>query len=232
MGGTTQQKNTTTAQNQTSTQTQQQQQQSQQQQQQSGATSSALTPWAGNAGLLNSIFSQLGGIPTNLAGAESDALNRWGVIASGGNPYAPTIGGVANTLLSGGGPDRSGIATDAYNQFLAGITPTARGDYLDPATNPFFMQTVQAIGNDVESRLKGMYDAAGRDAPGAGNFGYQLAKGIGEATAPVFANAWSGERGNQTNALNAITNAQRNIRIALESQSNKARQHAGRHRRG
>src|SRR5262249_9354094 len=59
MGGTTQQKNTTTAQNQSYGQTQQQQQQSQQQQQQSGATSSALAPWAGNAGLLNSIFSQL-----------------------------------------------------------------------------------------------------------------------------------------------------------------------------
>jgi hypothetical protein len=118
MGGTTQQKNTTTAQNQTSTQTQQQQQQSQQQQQQSGATSSALTPWAGNAGLLNSIFSQLGGIPTGLTPAETNALNQWGALAGAGNPYAGQIGGVANTLLAGGGPDRTAMVNNAYQQFI------------------------------------------------------------------------------------------------------------------
>jgi hypothetical protein len=200
MGGQTQEKNTTTSQNTAFGQSQQQQQQQQ------GATSQSLTPWLTTSAQLTDILNRLAGIPSGLTSAESGALDQLAGVAGGGNPYAPAIGDVANMLL-GGGTDRSDVALDAYNKYLAGIAPTASGAYLDPSSNPFYANVTNTIGNDVENRLKGMYAAAGRDPAGAGNYGYQLARGIGEATAPVFQSQYNTERQNQLNALTGMPSA-------------------------
>ena len=97
MGGTTKETNTTTSQSQA---TQQATQQGSQQ-----ATQQGTTPWAATSGLLGNLLSQIGGLSPNLTDAESSAFGQLSANAAAGNPWASQIGGVANTLLAGGGPD-------------------------------------------------------------------------------------------------------------------------------
>ena len=178
-----------------------------QSQAQSQSQTQATTPWANTQGLLGGILGQLGGVSSALTGAETDALNRWAGIGAAGNPFAPAISGVANTLLAGGGPDRTGIAASAYDEYRRLLSPTASGAYTDPTTNPFFAQTAQTIGNDVENRVKAMYAGAGRDPVGAGNYGYNLARGISEGTAPIYSDIYNRERQNQLAAAGNLYGA-------------------------
>ena len=69
------------------------------------------TPWAAAEGPLKNILSQLQGINPNLTGTESGALD-W-LTANGGNQFAGSISDVARQMLNGGGPDRTGMLTDA-----------------------------------------------------------------------------------------------------------------------
>lgn len=75
----------------------------------SGSSSSTTNPWAAAQPLLGGILGKLGGAldTTALTPAESAALSALEANARAGNPWAPQIGGVAATLLAGGGPDRS-----------------------------------------------------------------------------------------------------------------------------
>jgi hypothetical protein len=165
----------------------------------------ALAPWAGTADLLDGILGRLGGIPTGLTEAEDAALRSLSGVAAGGNPYAGAIGGVATELL-GGGPDRTPMINDAYRQYQRALQPFASGAYVDPSANPFY-STADTIGTDVENRLKAMYAGSGRDPAGAGNYGYNLARGIAEGTAPVLQNQYNLERGRQLDAITGMYGA-------------------------
>lgn len=160
-------------------------------------------PYGPARGLLDSLLAKTGGVSSDLTGAESSALNSLLGGANAGNPFAPSITGVTNTLLGGGGPDRTGMASDAYTQYQKLINPTAQGDYLDPAKNPFYAQMTNTIGNDVQNRISAMYAGSGRDPSGAGNYIPNLARGVAEGTAPVFANMYSNERDRQLAAINS-----------------------------
>src|SRR4029078_4661563 len=106
MGGTTKETNTTTSQSQA---TQQASQQASQQ-----ATQQGTSPWAVTSGLLGNLLNQIGGLYSNLTDAESSALGQLSANASAGNPWASQIGGVANTLLAGGGGDGTPMINHAY----------------------------------------------------------------------------------------------------------------------
>jgi hypothetical protein len=168
---------------------------------------SQLTPGLGLGGLLGNLGSQIGNTPTGLTSQEQSALGSISSLGAAGNPFASSIGGVANTLLSGGGPDRTGIVNDAYSQYQSLINPTATGQYTDPNTNPFFAQTTGAIGDDVTNRLKSLFAGSGRDPSGAGEFSGQLGRGIASATAPIYAQQYQNERTNQLNAINNLFGA-------------------------
>jgi cyclophilin family peptidyl-prolyl cis-trans isomerase len=144
---------------------------------------------------------------TGLTGNETGAINSLVALARAGNPYAPAIDSYATTMLSGGGPDRTGLVNDAYRNYQANLEGTARGEMLDPNKNPWFSQVTQSIGNDVQNRLAGLYAGSGRDPAGAGNFGGWLGRGIAEGTAPIFSDAYNRERTNQLNAWNSLYGA-------------------------
>jgi len=173
----------------------------------SSAQTGRLTPFAPTNDIISRLLSSLGSTPTGLSGAESGALDSLTAMGQRGSQFTPAITGVANTLLSGGGPDRTGIVSTAYDDIQKALAPTARGDFLDPSKNPFFADTTAAIGNDVTNRIMSIYQGSGRDPSGAGNLGYTLGKGIGEATAPVFAGVYTGERGNQLGAISSLFGA-------------------------
>jgi hypothetical protein len=163
-------------------------------------------PWQPAQGALGGILGGVSGVldnGINPTGAETGAINQLESNAAGGNPYTGDINSLANSLFSGG-TDRTGIPTDAYNSLIARLSPTANGDYTDPNKNPFFAQTTQTIGNDVMNRLNAEYAGAGRDPSGSGKFGYDVARGVAEGTAPVFANQYNAERTNQINAANNL----------------------------
>lgn len=165
---------------------------------------STSQPWQAAQPQLNNILTQLGGINPALTDNQSNALDQTVALAKAGNPYAPAIDSYVTTAL-GGGPDRTGLLSDAYNNYKTNLAGTAQGDYLDPNKNPFFAQTTNAISNDVQNRVNSMFAGAGRDLSGA-NQG-TLAREITNATAPIYANVYNTERGNQLNAQNALFNA-------------------------
>src|SRR5215468_4357588 len=147
--------------------------------QQTQQTHQTTQPWAPTLPALNSILSTVNtmGSSVPLTGAETGALDTLAANAAAGNPYRGQIGALANDLFTGG-PDRSGIVNDAYAQLGSQLGATAAGDYLNPNRNPFFAQTTQTIGNDVQNRVNGMFAGAGRDLSAA-NQGY-LARSIAE----------------------------------------------------
>lgn len=206
MGGTTKTQNTTSSQSQAFDQLQQQQQQQQQRQAQSGTSTAQLTPWDTTQGLLGSILGQLGGISAGPSPLESTAFSLLESSAARGNPYAGRIGDAASTLLGGGGLDPT-LYNQAYQQYQAALAPFAGGAHVDPASNPFYATVTDTIGTDVENRLKAMYAGSGRDPGGAGNYGYNLARGIAEGTAPVFQSQYNLERGRQLDAIGALYGA-------------------------
>jgi hypothetical protein len=171
-------------------------------------TRQTTQPWAPTLPALDNILSSVGtmGASVPLTAAETDAFNTLAANAVAGNPYQARINSLANDLFTGGA-DRSGIVNDAYARLQSQLGATAAGDYLDPSRNPFFSQTTQAITNDVQKRLAGMYAGAGRDPVGAGNFAQTLGRGVAEGVAPVYSNLYNAERQNQLNAINQLYGA-------------------------
>lgn len=170
-------------------------------------TSQKTDPWAPAQPALKSILGGVEGMAgnTGLNGAQSGALNQLSANAQQGNPYAGGIQGFANSMLQGGGANnQAGMVGNAWDKYQGQMGQTANGDYMDPNTNPWFGRVTSTIGNDVQNRLQGLYAGSGRDPAGAGNFGYNLARGIGDATAPVFAQQYQQERSNQLGAQNGL----------------------------
>ena len=125
-------------------------------------------------------------------------------MAAAGNPYAPAIGGVATGLL-GGGPDRTGLVNDAYRQYQAALTPYARGDYLDPSSNPALKPYLDTIANDVSNRVNGLFAGAGRDLSGLNQ--QALARGIAQGQAPVLLDAYNQAQNQRVGAINSLYGA-------------------------
>ncbi len=197
MGGSTKETNTTSSQSQA---TQQASQQGSQQ-----ATQQGTTPWAATSGLLGNLLNQIGNLSPNLTDAESSALGQLSANASAGNPWASQIGSVANTLLAGGGPDRTPMINDAYDQYRAALTPFARGDYVNPASDPALQSYLDVLKNDVSSQVNGMFAGAGRDLSGMNQ--QALARGIGQAEAPVLLDAYNRALSGQRSAIDALYGA-------------------------
>lgn len=164
------------------------------------------TPTIGG-GLLGSVLAKTQQINPDLTVSETNALDRLSAAGAAGNAFAPAIGNIANTLLGGGGPDRTGLVNDAYAQYRAAIDPTARGDYLDPNKNPFFSATTSGIADDVMARVRAEYAGAGRDPSGAGSYAGNVGSEVAKALAPTYANVYSTERGRQLDAITGMYGA-------------------------
>ncbi len=165
------------------------------------STSSTSNPWAPAVPALSGILGNVGAINPGLTSNENTAFDQIAANAPSSGRFAPQIGNLANTLLSGGGPDRAPIASDAYNKYLSDTAATARGDYLDPNTNPFFGATTADIANKALAGVKNTFAGSGRDPAGAGSFPGMVGREIATALAPTFANTYNTERGRQMDAI-------------------------------
>lgn len=172
-------------------------------QSQTTSSQSQNDPWAPAIPLLHGIIGKLQG---QLPGADPTALERraLGTLtanAQAGNPYARRIGLLADDLLRGG-PDRSGIVNAAYGRLQGQLDPFARGDYVNPNSNPALQGYLSTIANDVQGRVNSMFAGAGRDLSGA-NLN-ALSRGIAEGQAPVLAQAYENERARQMGAIEGL----------------------------
>jgi hypothetical protein len=168
-------------------------------------TSQQTQPWAPAQPVLTGILGQLGSVNPGLSGAETSALG--GLSANSGflNQFTPQATGLANTLLAGGGPDRSGMINDAYAQYQKSLQPFAGGDYVNPASNPALRGYLDTIQTDVSNQVNGMFAGAGRDLSGANL--QTLARGIAQGEAPVLNDAYNTARNQQIAAINSLYGA-------------------------
>jgi hypothetical protein len=197
MGGTTQTKDTDSAYNQNSLQ----------QFANSGTSSGSTNPWAASLPFLGGILAQLQGqLPAaSVTPAEESALEGLSGASGYISRFLPGATSLATDLLAGGGPDRSGLVSDAYSGFKSALTPFASGDYVDPLSNPALQKYLDSIRTDVTNSVNGMFAGAGRDLSGINQ--QTLARGIAQGEAPVLADAYNTERQRQLDAINALYGA-------------------------
>jgi hypothetical protein len=168
-------------------------------------TSQQTQPWASAQPVLTGILGQLGNVNPNLTGAENSALSGLGASSGFLNQFTPQATGLANTLLAGGGPDRTGMINDAYAQYQQALQPFASGNYVNPASNPTLRGYLDTIQNDVSNQVNGMFAGAGRDLSGANL--QTLARGIAQGEAPVLNDAYNTARNQQLGAINSLYGA-------------------------
>jgi hypothetical protein len=168
---------------------------------------SQTAPWAPAQPLLGGILGKLSGSLQNgdLTSEEWDALSKMQGNAAGGNPYAGGIGSLATDLLNGGGPDRTGMVNDAYAQYQKMLQPFARGDYVDPSSNPTLQKYLQTIQDGVSNQVNGMFAGAGRDLSGANQ--QTLSRGIAQGEAPVLYDAYNAGVQGQRSAIDSLYGA-------------------------
>ena len=87
-------------------------------------TSQQTQPWAPAQPVLTGILGQLGNVNPNLTGAENSALSGLSANAGFLNQFTPQATGLANSLLAGGGPDRTGMINDVYAQYQKARSPS------------------------------------------------------------------------------------------------------------
>lgn len=163
-------------------------------------------PWAPSqpalTGLLGQIGTQIG--QTGLTPTQTGALDTMQSYAQQGNQFAPQINSLAGDLL-GGGTDRTGLVNDAYSQYKTALEPTARGDFVNPESNPQLQGYLSTIQNDIANRVNGQFASAGRDFSGA-HMG-ALGRGISAGTAPVLYDAYNQARNQQLAAQDKLYGA-------------------------
>jgi len=155
--------------------------------------------------------------------AETGALNSLQANANQGNPFAPQITGIVGGLL-GGGPDRSGMVTDAnaayapavsgnantysnalgkgLSDYETGLSPYTSASYLDPMSNPATAGLLSTIQNRIADNVNGMFAGAGRDLSGAHM--RTLGQGISEGVVPVLFDQYNKNVATQRGAQDAL----------------------------
>lgn len=169
--------------------------------------SSQTSPWAPVQPYLTGLLGQIGkagATAGDLPSSTTNALSQIKANAAAAPNYGATASNLS-TLLSGGGPNFSGYATDAYKSLQGQLQPYASGANVDPTTNPGFQGYLNTIAQSVGDYTNSMFAGAGRDQSPA-NY-RSVAKGIAEAEAPFVANQYNTNVGNQLDAAKTLFTA-------------------------
>jgi hypothetical protein len=162
-------------------------------------------PWAPASGALQGILANLNTVSPQLTGVENGALSQLSALGAAGNQFAPQIGGVANTLLQGGGPDRTGLVNDAYARYQAQLNPYLQTSYLDPRNTPGFGDALAALNADISNQINSQFAGAGRDLSGLNT--QTLARGLSQGEGQLIANQYNQNAANQLGAMSNLYQA-------------------------
>jgi hypothetical protein len=156
-------------------------------------------------GLINLIYGNIPG--AQITGNEQAALGGLQGLASAGNPYAGGISSLASSLLGGTAlPDRSGIASGAYNTLQQQLTPFATQS-TDPYSNPAVTNWTNTMSNDILNQIKSQYAGSGYSPVTSGDFGYNVGRGVSAGVAPTLAQAQQDLTSQKLGAINALYGA-------------------------
>lgn len=168
--------------------------------------SATTVPWEPTQGLLGNIITGLEGQVGNVnpTAAEQGAINTIQQNAQTTPNYGSQATDLTNSLFSGG-PDRTGVASNAYSTLQNQLMPTANGANLDPTQAPGMQSLLDTIRSDVMGSVNGMFAGAGRDLSGANQ--QSLARGLSQGLAAPLLAQYNQNVANQQNAANSLFGA-------------------------
>src|SRR3990167_4504211 len=159
-------------------------------------------PWRPTQDLLKQLLGNAQGLfgQANTSNAERNALTRLQGNIKYTNEYMPQMRGLLKDMFAGGGMGEgaAGIRS-SWDTANTALTPIARGDFVDPTSNPYLQGILGKTQNDIYNRIGSSFAGAGRSFSGAHM--NALGTGIGDATNSLYYNAYSGERDRQSNAI-------------------------------
>lgn len=163
-------------------------------------------PWAPAMPLVNSLFSQYGGLNPGVTANQGGALtNLNNDVSSIPNLGAAGTGAVNNLFSSvGNSAPQVGMLNTAYDTLRTNLSPTASGANLDPFKTPGFSDAINTGIQDATNAVKGVYAGSGRDPSGAGSFAQTLGRGITQGISPTIASQYNANFGNMMNANNSL----------------------------
>lgn len=170
--------------------------------------SSQTSPWAPAQPMLNGILSQLNTqLPnTGATGLQGNALDQINANNARFSSFAPSITGVTNDLLAGGGANnQAGNVNQNYLNYAAQTNPLASNTNYDPMQTPGIGAQLQGLTDSITQNVNGAFAAAGRD--GSGYNQKALGQGLAAGLAPVLTNQYNQNAQNQQGAASNLYGA-------------------------
>jgi hypothetical protein len=166
---------------------------------------SQTSPYAPTQPLLNNILSGLGGTSTAPTTAQTQGIQELESNAQTAPQFGGQATGVANTLLSGGPTNYSGILNSGYSNLQNELTPIADGSMV--GNNTALQGELNTMGNQVQNQVNSEFAAAGRPIGTNADASYATALGISQGEAPVIAGQYNQDVANQMSAANSLEGA-------------------------
>lgn len=164
-------------------------------------------PWATSRPLIESVLRRYSGMDPNETSGQSSAYDTATHNLSGLPNFTDYFKTGIDRLFNTNNDASKSMLSGAYGDLQSNLGGIARGENLDPYSQPGMQGWLDRITNDVTKNVKGTYAASGRDPSGAGSFAGSLGKGLTEGIAPVVANQANILRQNQMDAAKSLYGA-------------------------
>ena len=140
--------------------------------------------------LLDQVSGRIG--TAGLSPVETAALSGLAATAGTGTEFTPQVRGLISDLFQGGGfgAGRDLVTTNA-DLLSQALTPTARGDFTDPTSDPVLQAALTRAQDDTVNRIRSQFSAGGR------SFSPAESRAVGEGIADVTARTLLSERARQ-----------------------------------
>lgn len=180
---------------------------------QSATTNSTTAPYAPTQPAIQGILNTLQGVSTAPTAAQTTGTQQLVNNATNAPNFTPAATADTNTLLAGGGGNYSGLLNNSYSTLQNELTPYASGSQI--GANDALQPELNTIGNDVQNSTEGQFASAGRSfSPSEAQ---AIARGTAQGEAPVMANQYNTDVGNQLNAAGALNTAAGNTASGLNT---------------
>lgn len=167
---------------------------------------SSTAPWAPAQPLLTGLLGKLGGIGTDVTPGQSAGAAALTQGAAGIPQLGPQAANVAAGLLgSGTNPAYSGMLGDTLASLRGTLNPFASGANTGPGGNPALRGYLDVARDDAANYVNSLFEGAGRF--GSGGHAQALGRGIAQAEAPILADQYRADVGNQFDAAKTLYGA-------------------------
>jgi hypothetical protein len=170
--------------------------------------SSTTNPWEPAQGALKGILGQLNSyVPqAGATGLQGNAIDQINANNARFSSYAPSISGITNELLAGGGANnQAGAINQNYLDYRNATQPLASNTDYNPYNTPGFKDAISTLTSDITNGVNGSFAAAGRDFSGSNS--QALGRGLTQGLAPTIAAQYNQNVQNQQGAAGNLYGA-------------------------